>query len=408
MAADDGLGFEIGARNVFLQGMQWWQLFGWVWLVLGSSTFELQMMAGTATAPENSLLVYFGTYTGPGSQGIYAARFDPVTGELGPPKLAAEAKNPTFLALDPTGRRLYAASEVDHFEGKPQGGVLAYGIEKSGELRPLNQEGSGGAGPCHLAVDRTGACVLVANYGSGSVAALPLRPDGGFGGPASAVQHQGSSVNPQRQAGPHAHFITTAPKNRFALACDLGLDKVLVYRLESAKALLSPAEPPAIKVQAGSGPRHLAFHPNGRFVYLLNELASRLDVFGYDERTAKLNELQSLSTLPPDFTGENLGAEVLVHPSGNFVFASNRGHNSIAVFRVLAGGKLELVQREPCQGRTPRHFVLAPGGKWMLVENQDSNNVAVFKVDPESGRLASTGNKFELSAPVCAVFVSLK
>lgn len=354
---------------------------------------------------EASLRVFFGTYTTAKSKGIYEAAINPATGELGPPTLAAEVKNPTFLALNPAQTRLYAVSEVEQFEGKSAGGVVAFDIESHG-LREINQQASGGKGPCHLAIDKTDSCVLVANYGSGSVAVLGLDASGALQGPALAVQHRGSSINPQRQSGPHAHFITTDTQNRFVLACDLGLDKLFVYRFDPKNALLTPDVPPAFLVKPGSGPRHLVFHPNGKTVYLVNEMASRLDVLAYNETSGTLQHVQSLGMLPNDFKGENLGAEVQVHPSGKFVFASNRGHNSIVVYKVISErGELELVKRESCEGRTPRHFVLTPDGRWMLVENQDSDNVAVFAVNARTGELKSTGQKYELGAPVCAVLM---
>lgn len=359
----------------------------------------------TAERTKDSTMLYIGTYTSGRSQGIYLAHFATDTGKLGAPELAAETKNPTFLAVHPNGRFLYAVGEMDNFGGKRTGAISAYSIDKaSGRLTPLNQQSSGGAGPCHLALDQTGKCLLVANYSGGSVAALPVKEDGRLGEPV-VIQHHGSSVNRQRQAGPHAHFITTDPANRFALACDLGLDKVLTYRLEPARCSLETNDPPAVSVKPGSGPRHLAFHPNGRYIYLVNEMASTLDVLAYDAQRGALESLQTISTLPGDFKGNSSCAEVQVHPSGKFVYGSNRGHDSIAVFAVdSATGKLKLVENQSTGGRTPRHFTLDPTGKWMLVENQDSNNIVVFRVDARTGRLDPTGQSIEVGAPVCIVF----
>jgi len=360
-------------------------------------------------ASDHPLLAYIGTYTGNGSQGIYSATFDPVSGKLGVPVLASKTQDPTFLALHPNHRFLYAVNEVSTFENKKSGAVSAFVIEPDGKLRPLNQEPSGGAGPCHLALDRTAKCVLVANYSSGSVAVLPLESDGRLDPPCVSIQHQGSSVNPERQAGPHAHFITTDPKNRFALACDLGLDQVLVYKLTigdlPGAGTLVPNDPPSAAVKPGSGPRHLAFHPNGRFVFLVNELGWTLTSFAYDARRGILKELQSLSTVPETFTGPNLSAEVQVHPLGKFVYASNRGHDSIAIFGVNPeNGRLTFIDRSPCGGRTPRHFALTPDGNWLLAENQDSNNIAVFHIDSRTGRLTPTGQSVEIGSPVCLLF----
>ena len=356
------------------------------------------------------MLVYFGTYTGARSKGIYVSRFDPATGQLAAPELAVATASPSFLALHPSRRFLYAAGEASRLEGKRVGVVSAFGLDPtSGRLTLLNQQSSGGEGPCHLAVDQSGKCLLVANYGNGAIAALPIQVDGALGEPGTVIQHQGSSVNPSRQAGPHAHFITTDPANRFALACDLGLDKVLVYRLDPAKAALVANDPPFASVKPGSGPRHLVFHPTGRFVFLVNEMSATLTEFAYDAKRGALTELQTLSTLPEAFTGGRSGAEVQVHPSGKFVYASNRGHDSIAVFAFDAErGQLTCLQHQETQGKTPRHFALDATGQWLLAENQDSDSVVVFRVDATTGRLSPTGQTILVGAPVCAVFVPAK
>jgi 6-phosphogluconolactonase len=352
--------------------------------------------------------VYIGTYTGKKSRGIYTARFNPDSGRLSAPELAAPAANPTFLALHPGGHFLYAVGEVDTFEGKRAGAVHAFRIESGGKLNPLNSQASGGTGPCHLAVDRTGHWVLVANYGSGSVAALPLGQDGQLGPVTVAIQHHGSSINPQRQAGPHAHFIAPDPLNQFALACDLGLDKVLVYRLSQPGAALTANNPPSVTVTPSSGPRHLAFHPDGRHVYLANEMASTMTVFDYQAKTGTLNPLQTISLLPDGFKGQSTAAEVQVHPSGKFVYASNRGHDSIVAFAVEPkDGTLKLLEHHASGGRTPRHFALDPSGRWLLAENQDSDNIAIMRIAEDTGLLTTTGLAFEVAAPVCLVFAPL-
>lgn len=354
-------------------------------------------------------LVYFGTYTGTKSQGIYVARFDTRTGQLSAPELAAETRNPSFLAVHPNRRQLYAVGEIGDFGGKRTGAVSAFAIEpRTGALTLLNQQSSGGQGPCHLSLDAKGKFLLVANYGGGSVASLPVRPDGSLAEAVSVIQHAGSSVNPKRQAGPHAHFITMDPANRFALACDLGLDQVLVYRLDAKSGELIPNDPPYAAVAPGAGPRQFAFSRNGKLVYVLNELTSSLTVFAYAPRRGTLTELQTLSTLPGEFTG-NSCAEVEVHPSGKFVYASNRGHDSIAVFAVeKATGRLTLVEHQPTQGKTPRHFAIDPTGRWLLAENQGDNNVVVFEIDKQTGKLRFTGQSVEVGSPVCAVFVPVK
>jgi len=353
------------------------------------------------------MLVYLGTYTGTKSQGIYVSRFDPETGRLTTAQLATEAKNPSFLALHPSGQFLYAVGEVENFGGARSGSVSAYRIDRaSGKLTLLNEQPSGGTSPCHLAVDATAKCLLVANYGSGSIAALPIRGDGTLDQPSATIQHRGASVNPQRQAGPHAHFITTDPANRFAFCCDLGLDKVLIYRLDLNRASLVPNDPPSVSVKPGAGPRHLAFHPNGRFAYVINEMGSTLTTFAYNPNRGELSELQTVSTLPKTFHDSNSCAEVQLHPSGNFVYASNRGHDSIAIFGVDSGtGKLTGIGHQPTQGKTPRHFALAPDGKWLLAENQDSDTLMVFHVDAGTGKLIPTAQPIPAPSPVCVVFV---
>jgi len=353
--------------------------------------------------------VYFGTYTGAKSKGIYFSRFKSDSGKLTEPQLATETRNPSFLAVHPTERFLYAVAEVSDAQGKRAGAVNAYAIEaKTGKLTPLNQETSGGTGPCHVSVDASGKCATVANYGSGSIAALPIKADGSLGEATTIIQHAGSSVNPQRQAGPHAHFICPSPDNRFALTADLGLDKVLVYQLDAAAAKLTTNHPPFAVVARGAGPRHLAFHPNGKFVYVINEMALTVTTLSYDAARAALFEEQTISTLPAGYTAteRDSGAEIAVHPSGKFVYASNRGHDSIAAFAVDAKtGKLTLIQNEPTQGKTPRHFAIDPSGNWLLAENQNSDSVCVFVIDAASGKLKPTGQTVTVGSPVCAVFV---
>ena len=356
--------------------------------------------------------VYFGTYTGAKSKGIYLSRFESTTGKLTDPQLAAETRNPSFLAVHPTEQFLYAVGEVDDAQGKRAGAVSAYVVEpKTGKLTLLNQQTSGGTGPCHISMDATGKCALVANYGSGSIAALPIKPDGHLGEPTTTIQHAGSSVNPKRQAGPHAHFICPSPDNRFALTADLGLDKVLVYQLDAAAAKLTANDPPFAVVAHGAGPRHLAFHPNGKFVYVINEMALTVTTFSYDATRAALFEEQTLSTLPAGYTATERDscAEIAVHPNGKFVYGSNRGHDSIAVFAVEANtGKLTLVQNEPAQGKTPRHFAIDPTGKWLLAESQNSDTIAVFVINATNGKLSQAGQRVSVGSPVCAVFAKLK
>jgi len=362
-----------------------------------------------AKPPSGTCLVYVGTYTGEKSQGIYAYRLDLAGGECAPLGLAAGAKSPSFLAVHPNRKFLYSVNEISDFEGKPTGGVSAFAIdEATSKLKFLNHQSSRGAGPCHLVVDRSGQTVLVANYGGGSVAALPIGPDGKLSPATSVMQHEGHGVNPTRQEGPHAHSINVDLGNRFAVAADLGLDKVFVYHLDPAKSTLSPNDPPWAMVKPGSGPRHFAFHPSGKFGYVINEISCTLTAFAYDGQRGRLTELQTISTLP---AGEKLKpeystAEVQVHPSGKFVYGSNRGPNSIAVFAVdAAQGTLRHVEHKSTEGKTPRGFGIDPTGGFLLAGNQDSNTIVIFRIDETTGRLTPTGQKLEVGSPVCVKFV---
>jgi 6-phosphogluconolactonase len=359
-------------------------------------------------------LVYFGTYTGAKSKGIYVSRFDSATGTLTAPELAAEIQNPTFLAVAPGEHFLYAVSEVNKIGDKNTGAVDAYAVDaKTGKLTLLNQQDSGGPGPCHLSVDVTGKCLLVANYAGGSIAALPIHADGSLGEAATFIQHTGSGPNKNRQTGPHAHFITTSPDNRFVLNCDLGLDRVFVYDFDAASAKLTDTGG-IFKVAPGSGPRHLFFSPDHQFVYVINEMGGTITVFSYytyimGMLIAEMDEVQTISTLPKDFSGQNTSAEIALHPSGKFLYASNRGHDSIALFSVdLKTGKLTFVEHQSTMGRTPRHFAIDPTGHWLIAENQASDTVVMFAIDQDTGKLKPTGQTISVGAPVCAVFVGVR
>ena len=364
--------------------------------------------AGPARAGASAdSLVYIGTYTGAKSKGIYRARLNGVTGTLTAPVLAAELVHPAFLALHPNGRFLYAVNEIGEFRGQKAGAVSAFQIDRaSGELVFLNQVSSVGAGPCHLVVDQSGRSVLVANYGGGSVTALPIGADGRLGAASAFIQHHGSSVNPRRQEAPHAHCVNLDAANRFLFVADLGLDKVMIYKFDPAKGPLTPNEPAFAAVPPGAGPRHMAFHPNGRYAYVINELNSTITAFAYEAAGGALRELQTVSTLPAQGAGPNTTAEVAVHPSGQFLYGSNRGHGSIGVFAIdRARGTLTCIQHQPTGGRTPRHFGLDPTGRWLLAGNQDAHSLVAFAVEPQTGRLTPTGQALEIGAPVCVLFL---
>lgn len=362
-------------------------------------------------ADQNSkpVRVYIGTYTGGNGGGIHLSELDPVSGKLSSPRVAAETVNPSFLAIHPSRKFLYAVGEVSDLGGKKTGGISAFAIDpKSGDLKLINQQSSGGGGPCHLVVDGTGKAVLVANYGGGSVACLPIHDDGSVKPASTFIQHQGSSVDKQRQQGPHAHSINLDAANKFAVAADLGLDKLLVYRFDPTKGSLAPNDPPSTSLPPGGGPRHFAFHPNGKFAYANNEMTSTVSALAYDAATGKLTELQTISTLPEPTPG-NSTAETRVHPNGKFVYVSNRGHNSIALFAVdPATGKLSPLGHESTRGKVPRNFNIDPSGKFLLAANQDSANVVVFRIDEQTGKLTATGSEIQVPRPVCVRFVSLE
>jgi 6-phosphogluconolactonase len=364
-------------------------------------------LAFSLQAAPRDITVYFGTYTRGESKGIYSAQLNPDTGALTALELAAPAVNPSFLALHPGGRFLYAANEVPEFNGEKSGSVSAFAIDPATrKLSPLNQQSSRGAGPCHLVVDKDGRHVLVANYSGGTVAVLPIGKDGRLAPASAFIQHTGSSVNPRRQKEPHAHSINLDPANRFAFAADLGVDKVFSYRFDSRRGALAPNDPPHVALAPGSGPRHFAFRPDGRFAYVINELLSTITAFSYDARRGTLMEIQTVPTLPAGFTGNSTTAEVVVHPGGKFVYGSNRGHDSITVFAAdRRTGKLTFVEHEPTQGKTPRNFAIAPGGRFLLAANQASDSVAVFGIDQATGALTPTGHSLNVPMPVCVRFL---
>jgi 6-phosphogluconolactonase len=371
----------------------------------------LSGQSGQAASSKNELLVYIGTYTGPKSKGIYLSRLDLASGALTPPELAAETISPSFLAVHPRSGFLYSVNEAGTTDGKPGGSVSAFRIDRAtGALTPLNRESSGGRGPAHLIVDPPGRNVLVANYGGGSVAVLPLEADGRLKPASAFVQHTGSGFNPQRQKEPHAHSINVDRDNRFAYVADLGLDKVLVYRFDAKRGSLTANTPPFAAVAPGAGPRHFAFHPKARFGYVINEMDLTVTAFSHDAKRGTLTTVQTVSTLPeglpklPTYST----AEVQVHPSGKFLYGSNRGHDSITVFAIDGkSGKLTYVQNEATQGNTPRGFGIDPTGTYLLAGNQRSDSVVVFRIDQQTGRLTPTGHKIEVGSPVCVKFVRL-
>jgi len=380
-------------------------------MLVGAGASAAEPAAGYSLTKDT--LVYVGTYTGPKSEGIYAFRLLADTDaasaivRLIPLGLAAESTNPSFLAVDEKRRLLFAANETGQFEGKPTGAVSAFAIDPAtGKLSLLNQRSSVGSGPCHLVLDKEGRHVLVANYGSGSVAVLRVEADGRLGETTAFVQHAGKSVNPQRQKGPHAHCVTLDPANRFAFVCDLGLDQVLAYRFDAQTGKLAPAEPAFAKLKPGAGPRHLVFRPDGKFAYVVNELNSTVTAFSYDGTAGRLTEIGTVSTLPPQYSGRSSCAEIGVTPTGRFLYASNRGHDSLAIYAIdPAKGTLTAAGHQDTGGKVPRHFGLEPSGRHVVIGNQNSDTMVVCRIDPASGRLTPSGAPVDVPSPVCVVFL---
>jgi 6-phosphogluconolactonase len=371
-----------------------------------SGIFVATHLSVRAAADPGRLAVYVGTYTTGGSRGIYRFELDPDSGAATDPVLAGESENPSFLALHPNGRMLYAVNEVETFGGEPTGAVSAFAIDAAtGALARLNQQPSRGMAPCHLVVDKAGRHLLVANYSSGSVAVLPLGTDGRLQ-PATALrQHTGRGPNAARQQGPHAHAVAFDAAERFVFAADLGADRIFIGRFDAATGSLEPNDPDAAVLEPGSGPRHLAWHPSGTHLYAINELHSTVTVFRYDASRGALAAVQTITTLPAGLTGRNTAAEIAVSPDGRLLYGSNRGDDSLAAFTIdAASGTLAAAGHVPTGGRTPRHFAIDASGRWLLAANQDSDSITVFRLDPATGRPSPTGRPVTISKPVCVLF----
>ncbi len=356
----------------------------------------------------NKMRVYIGTYTNKQKQGIFIFDMDTKTGHLTPSVAGPETPNPTFLAIHPNGKYLYAANEISNFEGKDAGSVSAYAIEANGALTLLNRQSAGGSGTCHIALDPANKYALVANYGGGSVAALPLESDGKLGAATGFVQHKGSSTNKDRQGEPHAHSINPDKSGKYAFAADLGTDKIYVYALDSTKGTLTPHTPATLDTKPGSGPRHLSFSPDYKFAYYCGEIDSTVNVAAYNAQTGTLTNLQTLSTLPDDYKEPgNSTAEVRVHPNGKWVYVSNRGHNSLALFAVQPNGTLKASGHQSVMGKTPRNFNFDPTGAFLLAANQDSDTLVVFRLDAQTGKMTEV-MQVSVPMPVCIRFLPLK
>ena len=374
-------------------------------VLLASLVLALAFVPGVAADPSaaDTVSVYIGSYAKKEEGGIHHFKFDPAAGTLTAAGTTSGVGNPSFVAVSPDKKFLYAIGESG---GKKGGAVVSFSIdEKSGALSQLSESSSVGNGPCYVTADKTGKVVLVANYGGGSIASLPVSADGKLGEAATFVQHTGSSINKGNQEKPHAHSINVSPDNKFALAADLGIDKILVYKLDPAKGTMTANDPPSVDLPPASGPRHFAFHPSAKYVYACGEISSTVHAFTYDAEKGALKHVQSLSTLPNPVKG-NSTAECQVHPSGKYVYVSNRGHDSVAVFQVdESTGRLTAAGYTPTGGKTPRNFCVDPTGKWLLAANQGSDNVVVFKVDEKTGLPHPTGNEVSVPKPVCVKFL---
>ena len=357
----------------------------------------------TAAAPHR-LRVYVGGRA-KGKGGIHRGHLDLATGAITLTGKTTQVPNPSFLAMHPNGRFLYAVNEVAQWADKPTGAVSAFAIDPgTGALTLLNQGPTGGRGPCHLVVDPTGRNVLAANYGSGSACVLRIGPDGRLGKQTAFVQHEGHSVDPRRQTSPHAHAVNLDAANRFAFVTDLGLDQVLIYRFDAAAGTFAANDPPFVAADPGAGPRHMAFHPSGKYAYVVNELTSSVTAMAYDAAAGRLTPIHTAAGLPKDFDGKNSGAEIEVHPSGTFVYASMRGHDSIAVFAIdPATGRLTPAGHQSTLGQRPRHFSIDPTGTYLLAANQASGTVVTFRIDAATGALAPTGHSVEVAGPLCVL-----
>lgn len=365
-------------------------------------TLVLSVLVGLCATSSlaDEIPFYIGTYTSPtGSKGIYRSSLDTVTGKLSPPTLAAEAPGPSFVALHPNGKFLYAVHE-------PTGGdVSAFAITSDGSLRRLNTESSQGGGPCHVSVDPAGKNLFTASYGAGSLASFPIKLDGALGPAATVFKNSGTGPDKSRQEGPHVHSIYADAEGRFVYACDLGTDEVLVFRLDPTKETLTPAEPKSAKVPPGGGPRHLAFGKDGKFVYVNDEMANAVTAFARDKQTGALTPLQTLTTLPGGKpVPGNTTAEIACHPNGQWLYVSNRGHDSIAVFSIGDDGRLEQVEVAAAGVSVPRGFGIDPTGRWLVVAGQKTNDLTALAIDPKTGKLTPGKNKVSVGSPVCVVF----
>ena len=372
--------------------------------IVAATSAPLLRAAPPETGPAEYPL-YIGAYTNGSSKGIMVARFNPKTGAISEPELAAATPNPSFLAIHNSNRFLYAVNEVDSWSGQRTGAVSAFSFAPGNKLTPLNQVSSKGRGPCHIALDSGGKMAIVANYSSGSVASYKIGADGKLSEAVSTFQFSGYGPNKSRQEGPHAHSNTVSEDNKFTVACDLGTDRIHIFELDPTAGSLAQHNPAYVRAVPGGGPRHATFHPSGKFLYVNNEMLNSVTVFQWDRWRGLLTEMDTVSTLPKGFTGQSSTAEIRIHPQNGRLYVSNRGHDSIAVFDIGKDGKLTFIEATPSGGRTPRNFVFDPTGKWLLAAHQDSNNITVFELNKKGG-LKATQSQAKCGAPVCLRFLA--
>ncbi len=376
--------------------------------IFWTSLIMIMTLLGCVEKPDNNTIFYIGTYTGKTSEGIYAYNMNNTTGALELLHTIGDIENPSFLAIDSNNEFLYSVHELNTFQGKRTGAIRSFKIDSdTGNLELLSEQPSFGEHPCHVTVTDNGDYVFLANYTSGSISMFPVK-NGVIEAASDTAQHIGSGPNERRQQAAHAHSVTLSPDGRFLYALDLGIDKIMIYDIASNPGQLTPADPPFVHTAPGAGPRHFTFHPSGKYAYAINELNSTITAYSYNAQNGFLNEIETVNTLPGDFDGSNTTADIHITPDGRFLYGSNRGHDSLAIFKIdEQSGTLELVGRQSVLGKTPRNFAIDPSGSFLLAANQNSDQIVVFKIDKDAGLLQDTGHRAEVSMPVCIKFLTM-
>jgi 6-phosphogluconolactonase len=365
---------------------------------------SLNPVSGESKADDGLQTLFIGTYTGPKSEGIYSMQFNPENGKLSNLSVAAKTESPSFLALDIPGKKLYCVNEVANFKGEKAGGVSSFTFKNDGKLELINQESSVGTGPCHLSISKDRTHIIAVNYGGGSTCMLPVDPMGKLSKASDFIQHKGSRIIKGKLETPHAHSVQISADGKYAVIADLGFDKIFIHAIDTKSGKLTPYKVPFLDNRPGAGPRHLAFHPSGKHLFVVNESNSTVTAFRWSPETNDFKTLASASTLPKDFKGNNSTAEIVVHPNGKTIYASNRGHNSICVFNFDSEKEtLEATGHGAEKISTPRNFTLHPSGKWLLVGNQASNSIAVYKVGTD-GALSFSELFQDIPNPICLRF----